>query len=139
MTKWIPNAACMLLIFFSCSCSEQNRVYILGELTALEKIEKVKMFNNSGTFYLTPKQISRFKSELSGMIYEPGISVKAGGISMELTIEGKTFVLSSNTHGEYLEVPGRLLTKNNNSIDLSDWHCFKTGKVNFDNYKNENP
>ena len=101
-------------------------------------MDKVEMSNNSGTFNLTNKQIEKIKTELSEMVYDPDISVKVGAINIELSIDGKTHNISSATHGDYIEVHSDIVTKNKNSIGTSDWLYFKTNKVNFDNYKNEN-
>ncbi|MGM0479350.1 MAG: hypothetical protein ACQERC_09005 [Bacteroidota bacterium] len=104
----------------------------------MEKLDRVEMSNNSGTFNLSDKQIENIKNDLSQMVYDPNISVKVGAINIELLIDGKTYHISSATHGDYIEVHRDIVMKNKSSIETSDWLYFKTNEVNFDNYKNEN-
>ncbi|WP_281979460.1 hypothetical protein [Tenacibaculum mesophilum] len=132
----------LLVISFSCSNKNENKAtddaLTFGDFVELEKLNKVEMSNNSGTFNLSDKQIEKIREELSQMVYEPNVSVKVGAINMELTVDGKTYRISSATHGDYIEVHRDIVTKNKSSIVTSDWLYFKTGKANFDNYKNEN-
>ena len=133
---------CSLIILLSCTNKAENNEtkneLTFGDFVNMEKLDKVEMSNNSGTFNLNNNQIEKLKTELSNLVYDPNISVKVGAINIELTIDGKTFNVSSATHGDYLEVHKDNVTKNKNSIETSDWLYFKTGKVNFDNYINEN-
>ncbi len=131
-----------MLISFSCTNknenNETNGKLTFGNLVDMEKLDKVEMSNNSGTFNLTNKQIEKIKTELSEMVYDPDIAVKVGAINIKLSIDGKTHNILSATHGAYIEVHSSIVSKNKNSIGTSDWLYFKTNEVNFDNYKNEN-
>lgn len=142
MIKLKPLIFCLLLILFSCINknvnNETNSNLTFGNFVELEKLESVKMSNNSGTFKLTNKQIEQLKDELSEMVYESNFSAKVGAINIELLINGKVHNISTATHGNYIEVHSAIVTKNKCSLGTSDWLYFKTGKVNFDNYKNEN-
>lgn len=132
---------CLLLISFSCSNKNENKEtnssLTLGDLVELEKLSKVEISNNSGTFNLSNKQIKKIKDELSQMVYDPNVSVKVGAINIELLIGEKTHNISSSSHGDYIEVHRNIATMNESSLPTSDWLYFKTGEVNFDNYKNE--
>ena len=130
------------MISFSCTNRNKNNevnnnTMTLGDFVELEKLDKVVMSNNSGTFDLNDNQIGKIKDDLSQMVYHPNFSAKVGAINIELLIDGETYNISSSTHGEYIEVHGDLVTKNKSSLGTSDWLYFKTGKVNFNNYKNE--
>lgn len=132
-----------LLIIILGSCTNKNKKnkannkLTLGDLVAVDKLDQVEITNNSGTFNLTNKQIKKIKLELSKMVYTPNISAKTGAINLKLSIDGKTYNISSTTHGDYIEAHSEIITKNKNSIETSDWIYFKTNKVNFDNYINE--
>jgi hypothetical protein len=133
---------CFLLVFFSCAnqTSDENidgRI-TFADLVELENLNKVKMSNNAGTFDLNSVQIERIKTDLSGLIYDPNISVKVGAINIELLIDGKSYNISSATHEEYIEVHRDIVAKNQKSIGTSDWLYFKTEGVNFDDYKEAN-
>ncbi len=142
MTKLKSLIFFLTLILFSCASKnekgETNDELTFGYLVDIEELDEVKMSNNSGTFHLSDKQIEKIKDELSQMTYDSNISVKVGAINIELIIDGKTYNISSATHGDYVEVHREIVTKNNSSIRTSDWLYFKTNGVNFDNYKNEN-
>jgi len=142
MTKLKSLIFFLTLILFSCASknekNETNNELTFGHLVDIEELDEVKMSNNSGTFNLSDKQIEKIEDELSQMIYDPNISVKVGAINIELIIDGKTYNISSATHGDYVEVHRDIVTKNKSSIGTSDWLYFKTNGVNFDNYKNEN-
>lgn len=139
MIKLKQLIICLALISFSCTNKNNTATEELtfGDVVEMEKLEKVEMSNNSGTFYLNDKQLENIKEDLSQMIYDPKISVKVGAIHIELLIDGKTYHLSSATHGDYIEVHRDIVTKNKKSIGTSEWLYFKTNKVNFDNYKNQ--
>ncbi|WNJ17893.1 hypothetical protein [Pontibacter sp. G13] len=142
MTKLIPLFIGLCLISFSCSNRTGNdkprEELNFGDLVAIDKIDHVEMSNHSGTFNLTNKQIEKIKAELSEMVYDPNISVKVGAKNIELTIDQKIYTLSSATNGGYIEVHKDIVTKNKHFIGPSDWLYFRTGEVNFDNYKNNN-
>jgi hypothetical protein len=106
-----------------------------GEVVDLDSVEKVQMSNNSGTFMLSKQQIEQLKIDLSGMVYRPDILAKMGSIQITLTMNGKEFIISSATHGDFIEVHKRILSKNKASIATTDWLYFETAGVNFDNYK----
>lgn len=136
MTKFKLPLICLLLIVLRCT-NEQDEL-TFGDFVELEKLDRVEMSNNSGTFNLSDKQIENIKDDLSQMSYDPHISVKVGAINIQLLIDGKTYYISSATHGEYIEVHRDIVTKNKSSTGRSDWLYFKTNEVNFDNYKNHN-
>ena len=142
MTKLKSLIIFFTLILFSCTGNnekdETNDELTFGHLVDIEELDEVKMSNNSGTFNLGDKQIEKIKDELSQMTYDPNISVKVGAINIELIIDGKTYNISSATHGDYVEVPKEIVTKNKKLIGTSGWLYFKTNGVNFDNYKYEN-
>jgi|SRR5690554_1840094 len=142
MTKLKLLIICLVLISFSCTNKTGNNKpkneLTFGDFVEMEKLDRVEMSNNSGTFNLSDKQIENIKEDLSQMTYDPNISVKVGAINIELLIDGKTYHISSATHGDYIEVHREIVTKNKSSIGTSDWLYFKTNEVNFDNYKNEN-
>ena len=128
-------------MLLSCTNKKETNKGIMtfSDFVDVENIEKVKMTNNSGTFHLNDQQVEQIKNDLSQMAYDPNMSVKVGAIGIALTIDSKTHLILSATHGDYIEVHKSIITKNKGSIGTSDWLYFKTNKVNFDNYKNENP
>jgi hypothetical protein len=126
---------CTILILFSCTNEKDELTF--GDFVEMNKLDRVKMSNNSGTFNLSNEQIEKIKGDISQMVYDPNISVKVGAISIQLLLDGKTYHISSATHGDYIEVHRDIIMKNKSSIESSDWLYFKTNDVNFDNYKNE--
>lgn len=106
-----------------------------GDLVDLGNIEKVKMSNNSGTFYLTANQLKRLKIDLENIKFNPKISAKVGAIIIDLSTNGKIHHLSTSTNGYYLEIHKKSVTKNIKSIGDLEWLYFNIGDVNFDNYK----
>ena len=135
MTKLKLLIICLVLISFSCTNKKDELTF--GDFVEMEKLDRVEMSNNSGTFNLSDKQIQNIKNDLSQMVYDPYISVKVGAINIELLIDGKTYHISSATHGDYIEVHRDIVMKNNSLIGTSEWLYFKTNEVNFDNYKKE--
>lgn len=133
---------CVLL--FSTSCINRSEIVEIkheltfGDLVDLEKLEKVKMSNNSGTFNLSSNQMLELQKEISEMVYDPNVSVKVGAINIELTIDGEIYNISAATQGNYIEVHKDILSKQKSLIESSDWLYFKTGDVNFNNYMKEN-
>lgn len=119
------------------ACAERNTVSVshLSDLMDIDAIEQVKMSNNSGTFYLSPEQLVSFKKDLHKLSYVPGSGAKVGAISMDLTIKGKKYGLSSSTHGQYVEAHSSIATKNQDQLIPDSWLYFETNGVNFDNYK----
>lgn len=93
------------------------------------------MSNNSGRFYLTPEQLISFKKDLYRLSYAPNFSAKVGAISMELTIKGEEYQLTSSTNGQYVEANSSIATKNQDQLTPKSWLYFETNGVNFDNYK----
>lgn len=124
------------ILFLGCflfACSG-DKIESLADFMEIDDIEQVRMSNNSGTFYLNDKQLISLKKELKSLSYDPGFSAKVGAITMELTIHGKKHVLSSATHGDYLEVHSSIASKNKAQVEADSWLYFKTNGVNFDNY-----
>src|SRR5690554_2241832 len=135
MTKLKLLIICLVLISFSCTNKKDELTF--GEFVEMEKLDRVEMSNNSGTFKLSAKQIQDIKNDLSQMVYDPYITVKVGAINIELLIDGKTYHISSATHGDYIEVHRDIVMKNNSLIRTSERLYFKTNEVNFDNHKKE--
>src|SRR5690554_6885956 len=115
MTKLKLLIICLVLISFSCTNKTGNNKpkneLTFGDFVEMEKLDRVEMSNNSGTFNLSDKQIENIKEDLSQMTYDPNISVKVGAINIELLIDGKTYHISSATHGDYIEVHREIVTK----------------------------
>lgn len=121
---------------FLLACSEK-KAETFSDFVEIDDIERVRMSNNSGTFYLSEKQLISFKNDLKSLTYEPGIILKTGAIHIELTIHGKSHSLSSSTHGEYVEAYSSIASKNKEQFEANSPVYFKTNGVNFDNYKKE--
>ncbi|MGH1383187.1 hypothetical protein [Kordia sp.] len=132
----------LLVILISCTDAKVNEkisdVLTLGSFVDLDKLNAVKMSNNSGTFTLTNTQLQKFKVALSTMKYDPTIAVKVGSIAIELEIDGKKHNISSGTHKNHIEAHKSIATKNIHLLKSSDWLYFETGGINFNNYKREN-
>ena len=134
----------LCILLFSISCTNRSEIVetkdelTFGDLVDLEKLEKVKMTNNSGAFHLSKDQMLDLQKEISEMVYDPNVSVKVGAINIELTINGEIHTISTATQGNYIEVHKDIVSKQKSLIGSSDWLYFKTGEVNFDNYKKEN-
>lgn len=131
------NLSLLIFLFpFLFACSEKNNDSLnhLSDFIDIDAIEQVRMSNNSGNFYLNPKQLVSFKQDLHSLSYEPGFSAKVGAISMELTINGEKHILTTSTHGEYLESHSSIATKNQDQVTPNSLLYFKTNGVNFDNY-----
>jgi hypothetical protein len=142
MTKFRLLFLSYLLISIGCSINKEssktNSELTFGDFVELNKLDKVKMSNNSGSFTLTSQQVEKIRSELSDMVYDPYTSLKGLSIKIELTINGNIYTLTSATHSDYIQVHKGIVTKNKNSLWESEWIFFKTKGVNFDNYKNKN-
>ncbi|MCD2260839.1 hypothetical protein [Psychroserpens luteolus] len=121
----------LLIAVLSC---QKNRVLTFRDFVAVDKIESVQMINNSGTFSLTEEQLIRFKKEVSSMTYEPNITAKVGAINMSLIIEGKSYDMTTATHGDFIEIDAALVVKNKSKFKNP---FFKTNNINFDNYKED--
>ena len=134
----------LCILLFSISCTNRSEIVetkdelTFGDLVDLEKLEKVKMSNNYGAFHLSKDQMLDLQKEISEMVYDPNVSVKVGAINIELTINGEIHTISTATQGNYIEVHKDIVSKQKSLIGSSDWLYFKTGEVNFDNYKKEN-
>ena len=105
---------------------------IFSDFVEVEKIEKVIMSNNSGEFILSTEQLTKFKRQISSLIYEPDITVKLGAIHMTLIIDNKKYDITTATHGDFVEIDYDLVTKNKSEFSNV---FFKTNGINFDNYK----
>src|SRR5690554_7567206 len=81
MTKLKLLIICLVLISFSCTNKKDELTF--GDFVEMEKLDRVEMSNNSGTFNLSDKQIQNIKNDLSQMVYDPYISVKVGAINIE--------------------------------------------------------
>ena len=114
------------LLIATAGCRDNKKKF--SEFVDIEEISNVKMYNNSGEFQLTHKQLEKFKKEVATLTIERGFSAKVGGISMDVTINGVVHTFSTNTHGKYIEIP----------IDGIEWSYFNTNGINFDNYTPEN-
>lgn len=121
----------LLLSLFGCVKKDN---LTLSDFIEINAIERVKMSNNSGTFYLTDQQLISFIKDVKKLSYEPNFKAKVGAISIELSIAGKTHTLTSATHGECIEVHSSIATKNQEAIQPNSFLYFKTNNVNFDNY-----
>ncbi|XOV67648.1 MAG: hypothetical protein ACFHU9_00485 [Fluviicola sp.] len=135
------NLIIVFVMFLTGACSgnveekPNKKEVTFGEVVDLDSVEKVQMSNNSGTFMLSKQQIEQLKNDLSGMVYRPEFSAKMGSIGIKLTMNGKEFIISSATHGDFIEVHKSILSKHKASIATTDWLYFETAGVNFDNYK----
>ncbi|HRD82309.1 MAG TPA: hypothetical protein PLL53_16230 [Saprospiraceae bacterium] len=117
---------------------EKSKAYrvpkrILADHINFDKLDKVIMINNSGSFPLDAEQLEQFRKDLEKMTYEPDLYIKAGGIGFSMLIDGKSYAISSTTHGQYLEVPSSLLFGDTSRIYNA--YCYRTNGVNLDNYK----
>ena len=129
----------ILLLSISCTHKESSGESDLtfGDMVDLDKLEKVRMHNNSGTFDLTGNQVDKINLELASMTYKPDMAVKVGAIYIELTIDGEVYGVSTATHGDYMEAHSEIVSKNKSEIENAAWLYFRIGGVNFDNYKKE--
>lgn len=127
----------LFLIVLSVTSCIQKTPVLLGDLVETDAIEKVKISNHSGTFYLDEKQLASFKEAIKTFPYEPGFIAKVGAIQIELTVHGKTCSMSSATHGDYLEVADCNITKNAHLVDDGELF-FQTKGFNFDNFQPAN-
>lgn len=132
----------LVLLFISCTDTKVNEktsdVLTFGSFVDLDKLNAVKMSNNSGTFILTNTQLQKFKVALSKMKYDPNIAVKVGSIAIELEIDGEKHNISTGTRKNHIEAHKSIATKNVHLLKSSDWLYFETGGINFNNYKREN-
>ncbi len=120
-----------LLLMTVLSCRNKT-TYTLADFVEIEKIETVLMRNNSGTFKLSEDQLTKFKSEISTFTHDPNLNLKLGMISMDLIINGQSFIIYARTHGDYVEIDPAMVSKNKSHLK----GCFfKTNGLNFDNYK----
>lgn len=119
----------ILIQLFACKNEKKMTFY---DFVEVEKIEKVIMSNNSGKFVLSPKQLTKFKSQISLMIYEPKITLKLGAIHMTLIIEGKEYDMTTATHGNFIEINYDMVSKNKSKLEN---RFFRSNGINFDNYK----
>lgn len=124
-----------LLLLAGCQTKENLS---FGDMVNIEEIEKVKMANSSGTFYLDKGQLEQFKKEIVRLTYAPDFSAKVGAIQITLTIQNKEYILRSSTHGEYVETTSDIITKNQSTVKQVDWIYFRTNGLNFDNYTRRN-
>lgn len=122
-------------LLFACGEKSTTSLSHLSDFIDIDAIEEVRMSNNSGRFYLTPEQLISFKKDLYRLSYAPNFSAKVGAISMELTIKGEEYQLTSSTNGQYVEANSSIATKNQDQLTPKSWLYFETNGVNFDNYK----
>ena len=122
----------MLISLVSC---HKNKELRFSDFVNINEIEGVEMSNNSGTFTLNGKQLEQFKKEIATLIYEPNHTAKVGAITMSLTIRGKSYLMTTATHGAYMEIDIGLVAKNRSEFENP---FFRTNNINFDNYKEEN-
>lgn len=121
----------LLGVFAAC---ENKTPENFGDFVDITKIEKVMMHNNSGDFMLDDKELEMFKRELENLTPATG-TYKTGGITMTLTVKKKEYVLSTNTNGEYLECPSRLISSHKDYFGNQEQVYFKMNGVNFDNFQ----
>ncbi|WP_298904262.1 hypothetical protein [uncultured Psychroserpens sp.] len=126
-----------VILFIICivtvSCGKNQELHFI-DFVDIDAIENVEMSNNSGVFTLNKKQLIQFKKEIASLTYEPSYTVKVGAINMSLTINGKSYLMATATHGDYVEIDIGLVTKNAFKFENP---FFKTNGINFDNYKKE--
>ncbi len=58
--------------------------------------------------------------------------MKMGSIGITLIIDNKKYYMTTRTHGKYIEIDYKLVTKN---ISKFKGNYFETNGINFDNYK----
>jgi len=124
----------LLFAISACTNSEPKSFY---DFAKLDNIEKVKISNNSGTFYLTSAQLTTFQSDLGKLTFEKGFTAKVGSISIQITINHKKYSLITATNGQYIEIPTSIFGKKVDSFENQESVYFKSNGVNFDNYSNE--
>ena len=129
----MKTIALFLILCCFVSCQEDQPQHF-GDFVNISKIEKVVMSNNSGKFELLGPQLEMFKRELENLTPATG-SYKTGGLTIVLTIKRKEYVLSTNTHGEYLECPVEIISENKKHFKGEKVVYFKMNGVNFDNFK----
>ena len=128
----------LLCTFFICCIACTNeRTLSFADLVDIKQIEKVEMRNNSGTFLLSQSQLKQFKEQIATMSYDPNMSAKVGAINMTLTIAGQEHLLSTATHGDYVEAHNSIVGTSMESIEGKAWIYFNTNGINFDNFKEE--
>ena len=124
----------LLLCLFSCHTKSE---YSFSDFLEVDKIQKVRMYNNSGTFDLSSKQLVQFKKDLGEMSFEPHLSEKLGSLSVHITIDNRDLILGSNSSSIHVEAHKSDFTKNTELLGDSPWVSFNTNGVNLNNYTPE--
>ena len=124
----------LLLIFLFSCVTKKSETLLLGSLVKVNQIEKAVMHNNSGSFELSNTQLKKLKRDLSAMEYVPKFSAKTGSVSINLTLEGKTYLLRSSSRSQYLEISRDFITNGEKINNDDSFLYFKTNGVNFNNY-----
>ncbi|MEX2484449.1 MAG: alpha/beta hydrolase [Brumimicrobium sp.] len=120
------------LILLGCKTEKEMS---FSDFVDVDKIEKVKVKNDSVTFYLSKDQLKEFKEDLASLEYAPNTSTKTGVVILKVTVEGKDYDVSSSENNDYIRIDKSLVTNNKTSFKNE---FFSIEGLNLDEYKPEN-
>jgi len=126
------------LIFLSITllfgCKDEDEV-ILSDFVEVEKIEKVKIFNDSGSFMLSKEQLETFKKDISSLRHAPKATMKDSLVRFHITVEGTKYDVSSDQDAEIFSFSRTLLTKDTSGLKSG---VFEKGSFDLKKYKPKN-
>ena len=125
----------IILLFFLFGCSSKEKPINLGEIFDVNSIQKVKMFNYYGDFYLNKNQLISFKKDLGNAIIA-NQTLKLGGLGFLIFFNNDSSMIYSNSNSSFLECPPNMFQSEKESNDLDEkTRYFSTAGINYQNYK----
>ena len=125
----------IISLLFLFSCSSKEKPINLGESFDVNSIQKVKMYNYYGDFYLNKNQLISFKKDLGNAVIA-NQTLKLGGIGFLIFFNNDSSMIYSNSNSSFLECPQNMFQSENESNDLDKkTRYYSTAGINYQNYK----
>lgn len=126
------------LIFFSIAflfgCKSEKEMNF-SDFVEVDKIDKVKIINDSVSFTLSEDQLVTFKKDISTLEHAPDVSFESSSTKIRIIIDDKEYEVSNGGNGKYFEISNELATKNKTDFKSN---IFKKGDFDLKNYKPKN-
>ena len=122
----------IISLLFLFSCFSKEKPINLGESFDVNSIQKVKMYNYYGDFYLNKNQLISFKKDLGNAVIA-NQTLKLGGIGFLIFFNNDSSMIYSNSNSSFLECPQNMF-QSANDLDKKTRY-YSTAGINYQNYK----
>jgi hypothetical protein len=123
-----------IVFLFGCKSDKELK---FSDFVEVDKIDKVKIVNDSVSFTLTEEQLVAFRKDISSLRYAPDSpedSFVDSSLRLRITIEGADHEVFSNQNSEYFKISKGLVTKNTANFGIN---IFEKGQLDLGEYKPE--